>query len=44
VYDSVSSKMKELHWMDHSGHCVLLDPEQEEVFRITLAFLEKVQQ
>jgi carboxylesterase len=41
VYDTVSSKVKELHWMDHSGHCVLLDPEQEDVFRFTLEFLEK---
>jgi carboxylesterase len=41
VYDSVRSTLKELHWMDHSGHCVLLDPEQEEVFRLTVGFLEK---
>ena len=42
VYDRVGSKLKELHWMSKSGHCVLLNGEQHEVHRLTMDFLFKV--
>jgi len=42
VYDRVGSTMKELHWMENSGHCVLLENEQHIVHRLTLDFLFKV--
>lgn len=42
VYEQVGSPVKALHWMEKSGHCVLLDDEQHEVTRLTLDFLFKV--
>ncbi len=41
VYEQVCSIDKELHWMENSGHCVLLDPEREQVAALTLAFMHK---
>jgi carboxylesterase len=37
------SKMKEIHWMENSTHCVILDNELEQVARLTFRFLERVQ-
>ena len=37
----VSSEIKEIHWMDDSGHCVMLDREKDRVAKITLDFLER---
>lgn len=42
VHDRVCSSVKELHWMENSGHCVLLDQESHEVTRMTIDFLYKV--
>lgn len=42
VYESVSSPVKELHWMENSRHCVLLDQENHLVTKITMDFLFKV--
>lgn len=42
VYNRVSSTVKELHWMEHSGHCVLLDAENHLVTKLTMDFLWKV--
>lgn len=42
VYDRVKSTVKELHWMENSGHCVLLEGEQHLVHRLTMDFLFKV--
>ncbi len=42
VYRRLGSTLKELHWMEKSGHCVLLENEQHEVTRLTLDFLYKV--
>lgn len=39
VYQEVCSEKKELHWMEKSKHCVLLDGERHEVTRMTLDFL-----
>jgi len=41
VYDGVGSSKKELHWMDESGHCVLLDKEAHVVTRLSMDFLWK---
>jgi carboxylesterase len=42
VMTNVRSETKEVHWMDKSGHCVLLDQEWEQVAEITEKFLARV--
>jgi carboxylesterase len=42
IYDGVRSAIKELHWMEQSGHCVLIDREWERAVHITAKFLESV--
>lgn len=42
VTSLVSSKIKEVHWLENSHHCVLLDQEWEQAAGITLKFLECV--
>ncbi len=42
IYDGVRSAIKELHWMDHSSHCVILDQEREQIFEMTAQFLARV--
>jgi len=39
IYDQVSSSIKELHWLEHSTHCVILDKEREKAAELTLNFL-----
>lgn len=41
IYDVIQSTLKEIHWMEHSSHCVLLDHEFDSVKEITLRFIEK---
>lgn len=41
VLNAVKSKAKELHWMEKSGHCVLLEQELHQVTLLTLNFLYK---
>jgi carboxylesterase len=36
------SEIKEVHWMEHSTHCVILDDELEQVAELTLQFLDRV--
>lgn len=38
----VSSTVKELHWLDQSGHCVILDGEWEKAAEWTRQFIQKV--
>ena len=42
VFDRVSSPVKELHWLDNSTHCVILDKERELAAQLTIEFLHKV--
>ncbi len=42
IYDRVRAPLKEIHWMEHSGHCVTIDRDAGRVAEITLAFLEKI--
>jgi carboxylesterase len=42
VMVKVRSEIKEVHWMDNSEHCVLLDQEWEKVAEITGKFLARV--
>jgi carboxylesterase len=42
VYEGVRSTVKELHWMEQSGHCVILDCQREHIFELTAQFLARV--
>lgn len=42
VYDSIGSTLKEIHWMERSGHCVLLEKEVHVINRLTMDFIYKV--
>ncbi len=42
IYGGVRSTDKELHWMEDSSHCVILDGEWERVAGITSRFLQRV--
>jgi carboxylesterase len=42
IYRKAPSKVKELHWLEKSGHCLILDCEMGTAGCITLDFLEMV--
>ena len=42
IYDQVSSAIKELHWLEQSTHCVILDKERDLAASLTLDFLKRV--
>jgi carboxylesterase len=42
IYDQVSSSTKELHWLEHSTHCVILDKERDLAANISIDFLNRV--
>jgi carboxylesterase len=42
IYDGVRSAVKEMHWMENSGHCVMIDREWENVAAITVRFLARL--
>ncbi len=42
IYDRVSSSVKELHWLEHSTHCVILDQERELAASVSIDFLQRV--
>jgi len=42
IATGVSSTVKEVHWFEKSGHCVLLDVDMQAINDLTLQFLERV--
>jgi carboxylesterase len=40
IYDQVSSACKQLIWLDHSSHCLLIDREWESVAAQSLEFIQ----
>jgi carboxylesterase len=42
IHRHIQSEVCEIHWMNRSGHCVILDQERQEVFEITLQFIDHV--
>ncbi len=42
VFDQVGSTVKELHWLEHSSHCLILDQERDVADAKSLSFLERV--
>ena len=43
IYNGIRSAVKEIHWMEKSSHCVILDCEFVQVVEHTLQFIRKVQ-
>jgi carboxylesterase len=41
VAGSTGSSATEIHWMEETGHLVILDQEREQVAEITLAFIDR---
>jgi len=42
IAKSVSSDVVEVHWMEKSAHCVVLDKEHDKVAEITQSFLKQI--
>jgi carboxylesterase len=42
IYEQVGSTIKELYWLEHSTHCVILDKERDLAAKLTLVFLKRV--
>jgi carboxylesterase len=42
IFDQVSSSIKELHWLEHSTHCVILDKERDLAASLSIDFLNRV--
>ncbi len=40
IYQTISSQIKELVYMENSGHVMLLDQEKENIFQLSMNFLE----
>jgi carboxylesterase len=43
IFDQVSSTVKQLHWLENSAHCVILDKERALAAQLTIEFLESIQ-
>ncbi len=43
IMSKTSSTLKELHWLEDSTHCVILDQEWDKAAELTLAFMKKVE-
>lgn len=43
ICEGVQSTVTEIHWMEHSGHTVVLGREFEDVVNLTLRFLQQMQ-
>jgi carboxylesterase len=42
LYQQIGSPLKELHWLEHTGHLVLLDHEVDKVTALTLSFIKRL--
>ncbi len=42
LYYKVGSSVKELHWLENSGHVVIIDRERDQAADLTVQFLNKV--
>jgi carboxylesterase len=42
IFHQVSSTIKELHWLEFSTHCVILDRERDLAVKLTLDFLHHI--
>ncbi len=42
ILDQVGSEVKQLHWLQNSSHCVILDKERALASQLTIEFLESI--
>jgi esterase/lipase len=42
IHQTVASTDKEIHWLDDSAHCVILDHEWEQATAWTIGFLDRI--
>lgn len=42
IYDKVGSQDKEIHWFNHSSHCMLLDKQRDELYKVTKGFIDRL--
>ena len=42
IFEGVQSAVKELYWMEKSGHVVILEKQFDEVLKTTLEFIQKI--
>jgi carboxylesterase len=43
IFDQVNSAAKQLHWLENSTHCVILDKERALAAQLTIEFLKSIQ-
>ncbi|MBI5080657.1 MAG: alpha/beta hydrolase, partial [Chloroflexi bacterium] len=43
ILSEVRSQIKEMHWLEHSTHVVVLDQEWERAAELTLNFIQKIE-
>lgn len=43
IHDEVSSQVKEMHWFEHSAHCIILEKELPQVAEVTLRFIRDIE-
>lgn len=44
IFNGISSKFKEHHWMENSQHTLVLDGERDQVGELSIQFIEKYRQ
>ena len=42
ILNDVHSEIKEQHWLEKSGHVVILDDEREDIAALTMRFMEQI--
>lgn len=42
IAQKINSEIIEIHWMNRSGHCVIIDAEKEAVFHICQNFIQRI--
>ena len=42
INQNVASTIKEIHWLDNSGHCVMLEEQCQQVEDFTLEFIQRI--
>ncbi len=43
IHDEISSAVKELHWFEHSAHCMILEKELPQITEVTLRFIRNIE-
>jgi len=41
AYERIGSKDKEIHWFNESSHCMILDKQLDDIYKVTKIFIER---